>query len=421
MPRLIWIAFLLLPLSTFAQHDFKEGFIILNTGDTLSGMIDYRGDVRNAQVCSFKRTEGSSITDYKPGEIKGYRFLNEKYYISETIQINAQNETVFLEYIVDGITDLYYYRDANRKEHYFIKGSRDASLLELKNTKKEIEANGTSYEMYGKEYIDQLKSVFYDAPELQPQIDNLKFTRDSFISVTRRYHDAVCNEYACTIYEKKQKKGKWSLGIAAGFSYTSLKSNGTWYYNEMALNSGDVAFGGFVIGENLKGLNERLSLVYSLMYSAKKFGGEAKKVEPNFFRTTYINSAIYLNSLTNKAELIYGLTTKPTGLFISGGAFYAFQFNSYTDISILKDYSVSIADEEYNFTEDLSDDWGITAGVGYRMTRASGKKVLIKGEYLMGFGMRESSENTPPVSFTQEKSADPLRSGTFQLVFYYTL
>ena len=62
--RLITIAlWLLTGVGVWAQRDYREGYIITNQQDTIYGWIDYRGDIRNAKICSFKETETGQTTD----------------------------------------------------------------------------------------------------------------------------------------------------------------------------------------------------------------------------------------------------------------------------------------------------------------------------------------------------------------------
>jgi hypothetical protein len=39
-----------------AQSDFRNGYIITNSGDTVYGQIDYKGNRSNAKECIFLKT-----------------------------------------------------------------------------------------------------------------------------------------------------------------------------------------------------------------------------------------------------------------------------------------------------------------------------------------------------------------------------
>lgn len=93
-------------ISLYAQSNYKQGYIITNENDTINGLIDFRTDRANSNVCKFKKSEKSDEQVFHPGEILGYRFIKEmKYYVSRTVEIDKIKQTVFLEYLVQGIKD----------------------------------------------------------------------------------------------------------------------------------------------------------------------------------------------------------------------------------------------------------------------------------------------------------------------------
>src|SRR6185437_5859689 len=54
---------LLLPLSSFAQSNFKPGYVITLKGDTLRGFIDYKEWDKNPVKISFKNNSGDNRTE----------------------------------------------------------------------------------------------------------------------------------------------------------------------------------------------------------------------------------------------------------------------------------------------------------------------------------------------------------------------
>ena len=77
--------------------------------------------------------------EYLPADINGYRYTDNKMYISKLLIkdneiLNAKR--VFLEYLVKGTMNLYYYRDKNKDEHYYVE-KENIALKELIEEKKE--------------------------------------------------------------------------------------------------------------------------------------------------------------------------------------------------------------------------------------------------------------------------------------------
>lgn len=85
--KFLSINLILISISFFAtsQEDFHEGYIINNKLDTIKGFIDQNSD--NFYKCKFKFGNNSDIKTFAPSEIKGFRFLNGKYFISKKIKI----------------------------------------------------------------------------------------------------------------------------------------------------------------------------------------------------------------------------------------------------------------------------------------------------------------------------------------------
>jgi len=84
------ISFLLLTLSLngYSQNDWRQGYIIENSDDTIYGLIDYRSPKSNSQYCYFRESEQVETIKYSPKQIKGYRYVYGKYYVSKSIKIN---------------------------------------------------------------------------------------------------------------------------------------------------------------------------------------------------------------------------------------------------------------------------------------------------------------------------------------------
>jgi len=190
----------------FSQSDFRKGYIIKTDNDTIYGLIDYRGEKANSEKCCFKLKESDEVTNYAPTEILSYRFIDDKYYISKEVIINNTPEIKFLEFLVNGIVDLYYMRDLNGI-HYFIEKSGNG-IIELKQTEYEVIVNNVRYIKTSKEYIGSLKHFLGDAPNLKNSINDISLSRRSLIKISENYHNQICKDNACIIYEKNSLRLK---------------------------------------------------------------------------------------------------------------------------------------------------------------------------------------------------------------------
>lgn len=75
--RLILLGLLISTGLLKAQSDFRPGYIIQNSGDTLYGQIDYRGDLLMGSVCKFKGAVDTTQA-YAPSDIMAYRFIDSE-------------------------------------------------------------------------------------------------------------------------------------------------------------------------------------------------------------------------------------------------------------------------------------------------------------------------------------------------------
>ena len=106
--------------AVYGNNNFVNGFIITNEHDTIVGLLDFKTDYSNSTICKFKTNEDSTVKIYQPGEIYGFRFFDEgKFYVSKNVTIkDSLNVNVFLEFLVQGMLNLYYL-NSDWREYYF--------------------------------------------------------------------------------------------------------------------------------------------------------------------------------------------------------------------------------------------------------------------------------------------------------------
>ncbi|MCU4163777.1 hypothetical protein [Carboxylicivirga caseinilyticus] len=179
-----------------AQTDYRQGFILTHTGDTIYGEIDYRSDLLMSSLCRFKDRE-NAIKEYSPDDITAYRFVDGKYYIVKEIN----NEKVFLEFLIKGEINMYYMRD-KIGDHYYL-DKVDVPLIELPYEEGTKYLNGEEVSFETTKHIGILKYYMQDAPGFQSRINSIKRPEHkNLIKLAEDYHKAVCDGEQCIIYEK---------------------------------------------------------------------------------------------------------------------------------------------------------------------------------------------------------------------------
>jgi hypothetical protein len=221
--KLSILAFLLVVFKLNAQTNFKPGQVFFMNGDSLSGEIDSRGNIFMGQICRF-RSFGSEKTpenekEYTPNDIAGYRFDNGKYFQSK--EINGRK--TFLEFLINGKISVYYNRDDNG-DHYYI--DKDSSgIIELPYEDYIKYANNVPYRHHSTIYLGLLNYYMQDAPGFQSKIAKLGNPgHRNLIKLAKEYHNIVCADEQCIVYEKHVPFIKISFEITAGLSVINTEN-----------------------------------------------------------------------------------------------------------------------------------------------------------------------------------------------------
>src|SRR5688572_858104 len=142
--------------------DFREGYVVLNSNDTITGLVDYVKSNSAYRSCYFKASDTVKIIKYKPAEIKGYGFLFDKIFVSRDVQGNDEmQERVFLSVIISGLVTLYQFDDA------FYLEKDDQSLHKLSNETYESVIDGKAILKNTNRHIAILNMLMPDLPQLQ--------------------------------------------------------------------------------------------------------------------------------------------------------------------------------------------------------------------------------------------------------------
>ena len=220
MQRYLYLFFLLFFVSPlFSQNDWKQGYVIICPGDTARGLIDDRGNRSNSVQCCFKADKDAREHVYIPMDIYGYRFLNGKYFIAKKASCIDESQPVFLEFLIHGRVNIYHYKDKIMCDRYFVE--KDTGFYELKNSQAIRNIDGITYRNDKQEYIGLLTYLLRDA-EMQDKIQNSQLDTKSLITLARSYHEKVCHDENCVIYEKQVTRPHLNVDVYAGASLSKV-------------------------------------------------------------------------------------------------------------------------------------------------------------------------------------------------------
>lgn len=218
--------FLIIKFLAFSEYtNFRKGYIISLENDTISGLVDFRLDEENMCFVNFQAEGETNARQYFPGEITGYRLVDDgKFYVSKEIEIrDNKRQTVFVEYLVQGIKNLYYYK-LNEQDFYLIEGAV-GELIVLSKKPDEFENLRIIEDV---KYKGMLKYVFKEYEQVHKQTDKAQFKRKDLIKLTKDYHNNVCEDGStCIIFENDYSK----KFITSDFSlFVGLQSHNLMFY-----------------------------------------------------------------------------------------------------------------------------------------------------------------------------------------------
>jgi hypothetical protein len=313
-----------------SQSKYLEGFYITWENDTIEGLIYNKTASGNFMSCTFKKEKSSKNAKFSAEEILGYGISNGKYYISKRINTKDGQIQAFVEFLVDGISNLYFYRD--HENYFYIIENERGEIIELdKEELTQVEGEGdVSRDTY--RHIRMLKLAFSDCMEIQPQVENADLSHKSLIKLTKNYHNYVCEDQECIVYEKKLGPLKIYLAPVIGVTTSSLQFN-TEFFSKLNYEQDLNLTIGIQLNATLTRINERISLQFDLLYGNNDFHGTYDQSYGNFYFDPYGiyngDYELYINNdlLQSSLLLKYSFTQLKVRPSLGVGILYNFLLN----------------------------------------------------------------------------------------------
>ncbi|PKP37188.1 MAG: hypothetical protein CVT97_06650 [Bacteroidetes bacterium HGW-Bacteroidetes-14] len=204
---------------SFAQSDFRKGFIVTSEGDTLSGLIDYRGDLLMGDQCTFRVSEEEDPKVYAPGELREYFFDGGKHFVSRKVKRGER----FLQILFKGAIDLYYTRYIDKSTFFIDKSG--LSLIELPYEEGIIEIEQNRYEFKSTKHIAILYHYMSDAPSMEKEIKELTTPTDAdLLNLVKKYSETVGNARESVEFANNRTKFVFDAGVITGLVITNNTS-----------------------------------------------------------------------------------------------------------------------------------------------------------------------------------------------------
>ncbi|UZR94479.1 hypothetical protein [Chondrinema litorale] len=186
-----------------AQTDFVNAYVITNSYDTIQGQIFYTGDLTLTNSCKFKPQFGEEITEYQPGEIRGFYLDNYKYFTTRKISSDKSEKLLFLEVLIKGDINILKL-NTPVKNRYFIESNRDG-LTEIPYVENIIYDHNHSYLSSSKRHYGILTHYTTKVPSLSRIIRNIhEPTEKRLVNLVENYHRLLYPSQQHTTFKRKK-------------------------------------------------------------------------------------------------------------------------------------------------------------------------------------------------------------------------
>jgi hypothetical protein len=200
---------------SFSQTDYRKGYVITNSYDTLYGLVDYRENDKAYVSCDFKVSKGQNTIAYEPGSIIGYGFENDKFFQSKEISIrNQPSQVVFLEVIVRGFVSLYKFEDT-----YFIEKGNNG-LQQLINETNEVVVKGRRVLKNTNQHISTINMLVFDCAEIRTRVQKLRLSEKELTNLIEDYNR--CKGESSVSFKAKKPWTKAIIGVTGGLNASQL-------------------------------------------------------------------------------------------------------------------------------------------------------------------------------------------------------
>ncbi|MEN9918887.1 MAG: hypothetical protein RL662_1323 [Bacteroidota bacterium] len=307
---------------TYAQNNFRKGYIISNENDTIAGFINYKTEQSNAIVCEFKKRENTKPQRFTPSQIAGYKLDdNDRHYTSKTIRVKGVDKVVFVEYLIAGKLNLYYY--ASETDFYlFEKPDGNIVYITQNPTVQRFDDDSQMLVMStDKSYKGRLSYEFEDYPEIKRMVAKADFSRSSFVKIARTYNKLEGTENEMVFGAKKEKRL-----VALRFSaYTGMYTHNYEFYTkqlkEMNPTSHIAPLVGIQIGIMQPRLSESISMLVDISLSQLTSNSESKNT--SFSQEFDFKASV----LANKLGVRYTYPKGKVHPYVETGFAYNYAFN----------------------------------------------------------------------------------------------
>jgi len=207
---LIFFLILINTVIVSGQANWKPGYIITASADTVYGEINDRSFSENKWTCEFR--SAGKLEQFIPGEITGYVITGERHFVS------LNDYYIFGEILVSGEMSLF---KLENMHHLVLK---DEQYTPLKRKRKELDYDGLDINSNDSRWKDVWVALVSDCLEYDDDaLDELDYDEIHLTQYVIHYN--VCRGAAYVPYLRDKQRTKIRIGAIGGMVYNRIKMN----------------------------------------------------------------------------------------------------------------------------------------------------------------------------------------------------
>lgn len=334
--------------SSFAQSNFRDGYIITLENDTISGQVEYRSTLKNHESCLFKN--GTEEVEYVPFQILGYGFDGDKAFISQV------RERFFVEILVLGELSLY-----KSPEKYHLE--KNGVISDLESIKNRVGEGGKVGTVEDNKWRGILGYLISDCLKNSSTLaSSARFDDKSIGDLVVKYNNCKGSEY--TEYGADKPWTEVKLGAMIGLVRSGISVTReplAFTYLADSYSSVDPSFG-FLLSVSSPRVSERLSVQTEIHFIKSSF--EELVVLDDLF-LNYHDTFIELTTLSIPFSIKYILPKEKFDFYAEGGVIYDYHLKAETRLlsERVRRGIIDTAEESIAFVP-TDDQIGLIAGFG---------------------------------------------------------
>ncbi len=214
----LFIFLIIICTVSFGQREFKDGYIITNEKDTVSGMILSRMDAFLTSGIQFKELKNDTLTEsYAVTDLIGFRFKNGRTFERINYESDKLDTSVFAKRVVTGKYDLWVWRHSPRKTDFFLKNNINQKVAHLTQPeRKTLYLEGKEYTQNDYRFIGNIIHVTDNEFKPSSRNHNLKYSEKRIIDQISLLNQEYEDKYPVNIY-KEEIKYKYNVKIGIPF------------------------------------------------------------------------------------------------------------------------------------------------------------------------------------------------------------